>query len=55
MPEGLHENEVREVVKIDERLQHFLVEVALLPEVVANGRLVQTFALVQESCHVIWR
>ena len=44
LPERLDDDEIGEVVQVDERFEHLLVERALLAEVVADGRLAQSLA-----------
>ena len=53
LPQRLHEDEVGEVVELDEGAQHALVEIVALAEVVADRRLVQALALVEELGHVV--
>ena len=55
LPERLHQDQVREVVQLDERAQHPLVEVVTLAEVIADRRFVQALALVQELGDVLRR
>ena len=52
LPECLYENEISEIVEGDERIQHCLVEVVALPQIVANGRLAEALAIVQKFRYI---
>ena len=55
LPERLHQDQVREIVQLDERAQHPLVEIVPLAEVIADRCFVQALALVEELGDVLRR
>lgn len=55
IPESLDQDEICKVVQIHKGLEHSLVEVVALAQVVSDSCLVETLTLVQEARHVFVR